>query len=229
MSRWFRFYDAALDDPKVQALPGELFKAWVNLLCIASKCDGKIVASDVSFRLRMDSKKVVRTLTALAEAGLVDLIEGGYEPHNWRERQYKSDSSAERVKKFRERKANECNVTETVTVTPPETEADTETDSERKKGIGADAPNVLEFTGGRYEFEGETIKATPATMKRFREECPNLPDLTAQLRIIDAYYTHEKPLPDPTKWFFPTYRWLQKENGEAKAKRREATRGVDWW
>jgi hypothetical protein len=27
MTRWFRFYDGALDDPKVQALPGDLFKA----------------------------------------------------------------------------------------------------------------------------------------------------------------------------------------------------------
>lgn len=27
MSRWFRYYDEALDDPKVQRLPGEMFKA----------------------------------------------------------------------------------------------------------------------------------------------------------------------------------------------------------
>lgn len=26
MSRWFRFYDCALDDPKVQKLPAELFR-----------------------------------------------------------------------------------------------------------------------------------------------------------------------------------------------------------
>lgn len=29
MSRWFRFYDAALDDPKVQRLPAEVFRAAV--------------------------------------------------------------------------------------------------------------------------------------------------------------------------------------------------------
>ena len=31
MSRWFRFYDAALDDPKVQRLPPAIFKlTWVG-------------------------------------------------------------------------------------------------------------------------------------------------------------------------------------------------------
>ena len=31
MTRWFRAYDDALNDPKVQRLPGELFKAWFKL------------------------------------------------------------------------------------------------------------------------------------------------------------------------------------------------------
>jgi len=34
---WFRFYNDALDNPKVQLLPSDLFKTWVNLLCIASR------------------------------------------------------------------------------------------------------------------------------------------------------------------------------------------------
>ena len=31
---WFRFYHGALHDPKVQSLRPELFKFWVNLLCL---------------------------------------------------------------------------------------------------------------------------------------------------------------------------------------------------
>ena len=54
MSRWFRYYDEALDDPKVQRLSGDLFKVWVNLLSLASKNDGKLPsADDISFRLRI--------------------------------------------------------------------------------------------------------------------------------------------------------------------------------
>ncbi|NIX78220.1 hypothetical protein [Microvirga terricola] len=30
MSRWFRFYDAVLDDLKIQKLSPHIFKAWVN-------------------------------------------------------------------------------------------------------------------------------------------------------------------------------------------------------
>jgi hypothetical protein len=43
-ARWFRFYDDALNDPKVQKLSGDLFKAWVNILCLASKHGGELPA-----------------------------------------------------------------------------------------------------------------------------------------------------------------------------------------
>lgn len=115
--RWFRFYDAALDDPKVQRLPDNAFRAWVNLMCLASRNDGKISKSyeDLSFSLRKSAGKTRELLTVLIEAGLVDEIENGFEPHNWDIRQYKSDVSTDRVKRFRKR----C---ETVSETPPDTE-----------------------------------------------------------------------------------------------------------
>jgi len=34
MSQWFRMYAEVLDDPKVQRLSGDEFKAWVNILCL---------------------------------------------------------------------------------------------------------------------------------------------------------------------------------------------------
>ena len=33
MSRWFRLHDEILDDPKVQRLSGDDFKAWVKSCC----------------------------------------------------------------------------------------------------------------------------------------------------------------------------------------------------
>jgi hypothetical protein len=38
--KWLRLYSDVVSDPKVQRLPGEKFKAWVNLLCVASQHDG---------------------------------------------------------------------------------------------------------------------------------------------------------------------------------------------
>jgi hypothetical protein len=113
--RWFRFYDGVLDDPKVQRLPDTAFRAWVNLMCLASRCEGRIAKNwdDISFALRstIDAAKVV--LLMLVDVGLIEEKKNWYEPHNWKERQYKSDSSTGRVKRFRKR-------SETVSETPPE-------------------------------------------------------------------------------------------------------------
>jgi hypothetical protein len=38
--KWLRLYSDVGSDPKVQRLPGDKFKAWINLLCVASQHDG---------------------------------------------------------------------------------------------------------------------------------------------------------------------------------------------
>lgn len=102
MSRWFRFYDAALDDPKVQRLSGDLFKSWINLLCLASRNGGRLPdLPDVSFAMRISEAEVQSVIGKLSVAGLMDATEDGWEPHNWAARQYKSDSSTERVREHR--------------------------------------------------------------------------------------------------------------------------------
>lgn len=116
-SRWFRFYDDALDHPKVQRLPADLFKFWVNLLCLASRNNGRIPpVEDVAFSLRVSEKVAGQNVDALIAAGLIDLDADDVPiPHNWDVRQFKSDVSTERVKRFRKRQ-------ETVSETPPDTE-----------------------------------------------------------------------------------------------------------
>lgn len=125
MSRWFRFHSEALDDPKVQRLDGETFKAWVNLLCLANRNGGYLPSiEDIAFALRMDANGALTVVERLLNATLLDKLTGGangyrYAPHGWDERQYKSDTSTDRVKRFRER-------SKPVTVTPPDTDTDTE-------------------------------------------------------------------------------------------------------
>ena len=84
MSRWFRYYDEALDDPKVQRLSGDLFKVWVNLLSLASKNDGKLPsADDISFRLRISVQDAQQRVEDLILAGLIDVLpDKSFEPHN---------------------------------------------------------------------------------------------------------------------------------------------------
>lgn len=97
---WFRFYSEALDDPKVQRLPGDLFKAWVNLLCLANK--GRIrgvlpSTCDIAFALRMDEGQVESIVDRLIAAELLEYNAlGDLVPHGWEGRQAASDDAAAR-------------------------------------------------------------------------------------------------------------------------------------
>lgn len=101
---WFRFYNGAVEDPKVQRLSPAHFKFWVNCLCLASRNDGVLPPiADLEFSLRMNARAINSSLATLKAVGLLDDTETGVAPHNWNERQYKSDVSTSRVRKFRER------------------------------------------------------------------------------------------------------------------------------
>lgn len=152
MSRWFRFYDEALNDKKVQRLAPHLFKTWINLLCLASKSKGKLPCDDdISFELRISVQDARQQLEDLVLAGLVDIMpDGSREPHNWQERQFTSDTSQERTRKYRERlKGKSCDVTVTPDVTTPESESYSDTDT-KPKGL----PSSLEPARGIEDLKG---------------------------------------------------------------------------
>lgn len=133
MSRWFRAYEDALNDPKIQRLPGEQFKIWFNLLCVASANKGSLPQlEELAFALRMSEDALRGHLDALQAAGLIDVDPDtlAMSPHNWSGRQYQSDTSSERVKRFRNAKRN---ADETVDETPPDTEADSEPEIETEQ------------------------------------------------------------------------------------------------
>lgn len=153
MARWFRFYDEALDDPKVQCLDGETFKAWVNLLALASRHDGKLPEiKHIAFALRIDEIAAGSLIDRLVIAGLIDKVKGGpvgyaFAPHGWEKRQYKSDNSNERVKRYRQR-------SKAVTETPPET--DTETDNTLAKANDAGASSDKAFWDNAKAYLGKS-------------------------------------------------------------------------
>jgi hypothetical protein len=131
---WFRMYNAVLDNPKVQRLSDALFKAWVNLLCLASRCGGVLPSiSDVAFALRVTDSKASAILADLERAGLFDLDEtGAVTPHDWSCLQFKSDVSTDRVKRFR---AKPETVSVTVKATPPEESRPEHTKTEQKEVV----------------------------------------------------------------------------------------------
>lgn len=103
---WFRFYNGAIDDPKIQRLPPHLLRAWVNLLCIASKDGGILPGRDeIAFRLRMSIGDASSAIEDLVIAGLIDVRpDGNLEPHNWPSRQPARDKSVNRMRRLRARR-----------------------------------------------------------------------------------------------------------------------------
>ena len=123
---WFRYYVGTLECRKIQDLPPTLFKAWVNILCLARLADGRLTSVvDISFRLRCSVKQAQSWVDALVERLLLDPQNDGtsFIPHDWGEHQYSSDNVSERVRKHRMKRFR--NVSET----PPETETETEAES----------------------------------------------------------------------------------------------------
>lgn len=147
MSRWWRAYDEAVDDPKLQQLPPALAWAWFNLCCITSQSGGNLPSIEaIAFKLRSTPEKTKRVIASLVQAGLIDIDVEGQRPHNWKGRQFKSDvtdrTAAERMRRYRNKGRNvdrNAPVTDPVTVTVPRDRADTEPE---KKDAADAAPNL---------------------------------------------------------------------------------------
>ena len=135
MSRWFRFYDDAINDPKILKLSDKLHRVWIGILCIASKNNGELPSlDDMALMIRMKPEKLAEAIESLADAGLIDTEGMISSPHNWSARQYKSDSSAERMKRHRDKKRD-------VTVTVQRQNTETDNRTEQKERSRADAPS----------------------------------------------------------------------------------------
>lgn len=107
--KWFRLYNEIIDDQKVWDLSDSEFKAWVGVLCLASKAeaggDTKLTVSETAWKLRLDvsvtlQKLIDRNLVTLRTNG--DGVETVFVP-KWKKRQFQSDSSTERVRKHRDK------------------------------------------------------------------------------------------------------------------------------
>lgn len=135
-ARWFRFYADAMRHPKVARLNDAQFRLWVELLSVAAENDGRIPpADDLKHMLKRRLDHLLRGLDDLIRASLIDPLDHGYEPHGWKKRQYKSDVSTDRVRKYRAK----GNVSETA----PDTETETELPIPNGIGAAPDADKVF--------------------------------------------------------------------------------------
>ena len=102
---WFRLYHRIIDDEKIRLLAFEDRWHFVAICCL--KADGLLDEPEsslkdrkIAVKLGVQSRELDEIKRRLFEIGLVD---EDMQPCAWDELQYKSDSSTERVRKFREK------------------------------------------------------------------------------------------------------------------------------
>lgn len=130
---WIRLYTDIPYSAKVQRLPDHLFRFLVNCWALtgASKDDCVPDLSDLCFALRIDPGICQAYLDHLIDQNLLTRRQGSGKivPKNWDDRQFLSESSTDRVRKFREKlKKSKVKRDETVSVTVQDSDTDTETD-----------------------------------------------------------------------------------------------------
>ena len=94
---WCRLYTDLLDNAKIQMMPEQMRYRYVALLCSRRKME-HLTDQIISFQWRLPPSEVQETKSLFITNGLID---ESWNVHNWDKRQFPSDNSTERVRKFR--------------------------------------------------------------------------------------------------------------------------------
>lgn len=133
---WFRLYAEIIDNETVRLLAFE--DRWHFVAIMACKCSGlldsegdnNLLRRKLSVKLGLALRELEAMAERLGEVGLID--PETFQPKGWDDRQFKSDTSRERVRAFRDRKKQGSNVTETA----QDTDSDLDTEKALRQGAG---------------------------------------------------------------------------------------------
>ena len=172
---WFRFYYEAASDPKFDVISMTtgiewcaVFGAWSKILCIAaaSPIRGSLYVTlqkrysndNVTSLLRFTNKQTEAIMQSFIDCDMVDLDENGaYRVKNWGKRQYDSDNSAKRVKKFRDKKNETFQKRySNDNVTPPDTDTEPE-EEEAPTATTAPTPSPVRTVPNEQALSMDTI------------------------------------------------------------------------
>jgi hypothetical protein len=137
---WCRLYAEFASDPKVQSMSEAMQRRLVMLFC-AECCDMLCSADEptLAFYLRISEDELAETKALFIAKGFIDVTgcDGcdknvTWRVRHWNKRQFISDSSADRTRRWRRRVRTSQERHGDVTVTGPDTDTDTETETERE-------------------------------------------------------------------------------------------------
>lgn len=184
---WFRLYSEIVDNYKIRCLTFEDRWHYVAIMACKNqgimKGSGELLERALSVKLGLSFTELDDLKSRLLS---VNLIDKNFNPISWDDRQFRSDSSKERVAKYREKqKVNKC-VTASdsytpVTVTGQDTDTDTDTypDAEKDRlkqvfkrvtALGVDRQLWNEFLKTRKKLKATNTSRALATLAKRAEE-----------------------------------------------------------
>lgn len=202
---WFRLYHEFISDPVIRLLAFEDQRHYIFVLCMKARGDlDKLYPSDAVRAKAIEAQLGLTPIFAdevrrrLIEVGLID---EQWQPHGWDRRQMRSDSSADRARRYRERHRETA-------VTSPSRDGDgldRDTDREREEekdippttppewsppGAPTDASELAGMQGkkapsGRATRIPESFALTPE--RRLVGVAENLPDVE---RVFAKFVDH---------------------------------------
>jgi hypothetical protein len=181
---WFRMYSEFADDPKVQIMPEAMQRRLLMLMC--SKCKGETLhETELAFHWRISETELAETKAVFLKK---EFIDEDWNLLNWDKRQFISDSSTDRVRKYRQGKKQDETLPETngtkrnVTVTPPDTDTDTDTEKTNTLAPSATALEASSPHIGAILLVDKThFKFTQADVDGWQEAYPAV-DVMGELR-----------------------------------------------
>ena len=174
---WFRLYSEFASDPKVQSMSEPMQRRLIMLFCL--RC-GNVLETlqedEIVFALGITQDEWEKTKQIFVSKCFMRFISGKCNIINWNKRQFISDSSTERVRKYRARNETFQERSESVTVTPPDT--DTDTDTEHIRDISPKPE--------RHEYGSEkNVLMTDAQYSSLKDDL-GLPLLTACIEELST-------------------------------------------
>jgi hypothetical protein len=219
--KWFRMWIDILDDPKlaVSVTAAETFRVTVLLMAYARELNnaGKIDQPDdvIAWRLRITIPELKKHLKHLSDLKIIELKP---ELHfiNWAKRQFLSDSSTERVKRFRVGKRN---VSKLFRETPPDTDTETDTDTENKTPLTPLCPTSKTTLDGHVFFD-RFWRSYPkrigkgAAEKAFKKIKPSESLLQTMILAIENFTESEQWKKDGGQYIPNPATWLNQKRWE---------------
>lgn len=147
---WFRVYSDILDDRKIKRVckatkqsKAVVIGIWVSMLAMANMADerGELTISDgiaytledLEDELLMPKEQIEKVVNQFKTLGMIAIDDGVMVIANWDKRQFKSDNSTARVRRFRESKDKNNETLQKRSENVIDTDSDTDTEKKQSR------------------------------------------------------------------------------------------------